>query len=478
MATSDPNIIASLVQDIAKQLSAASGVSIENGAAAAAFVLCYRRYSTPSFMFELVRKGLVTTNPSLGFWRLLFIWIRLRFRMDFYVTNQRKRRLFHATIELLYQRRTMRAKDEDIFEINRILLLMLRHGHLHLRKWPSSQPGPGKRPLKLSMIPENPSLERTFWEYTPREVAEQMTLIEANMFRAIRPEEFYRKGWTDPVNAPVLHMLVSRSNSISSWVASNILCQSTTASRSRALARFVLIAHALEEIGNYNSMVSIVGGFQLWAITRLQCIIPLNPGYRKILGHIEGLLNPDGNYRCYRAIQTIRHGRPFLPYLGLYLKDLTFIEDGNLDVVNNKPNTDKIGLFGNVLSEIERYQRGCLEFNRRIETRLPRLLEHLARFPRMSESEMEHISLSLRPCKVMDSSSSSTDSGKSTRYSDLDTTSGSSALENSGSEGSEMQEQAAGGDSAISTVLRFLPPSITPRRAAIDSLQPPRALAS
>jgi hypothetical protein len=109
------------------------------------------------------------------------------------------------------------------------------------------------------------------------------------MFRAISPEEFYKKGWTDSKQAPVLHMLVSRSNSISAWVASSILCQTTTNGRSRALARFVLIAQVwlsrllvaywygkmLEEIGNYNSLTSVIGGFQLWAITRLQMVIPV-----------------------------------------------------------------------------------------------------------------------------------------------------------------------------------------------------------
>jgi hypothetical protein len=49
--------------------------------------------------------------------------------------------------------------------------------------------------------------------------------------------------------------------------------------------------------------------------------------------------------------------------------------------MNGQPNLQKIDLFGTVLREIERYQRGCAEYNMRIATRLPALLDHLARFP-------------------------------------------------------------------------------------------------
>jgi hypothetical protein len=49
--------------------------------------------------------------------------------------------------------------------------------------------------------------------------------------------------------------------------------------------------------------------------------------------------------------------------------------------VNDKPNTQKIQLFGNVLRDIELYQRSCPQYNKKITARLPQLLDHLARFP-------------------------------------------------------------------------------------------------
>jgi hypothetical protein len=96
-------------------------------------------------------------------------------------------------------------------------------------------------------------------------------------------------------------------------------------------------------------------------------------------------------------------------------------------MINDKPNAQKIQLFGTVLRDIEVFQRGCPEYNKKIVARLPQLLDHLARFPvcctaslpnhlaqahdlqRMTEEEMNNASLALRPSKVVTADSSSSD---------------------------------------------------------------------
>jgi hypothetical protein len=472
-SSTDPSAARSAVWQLVRELVNQLGAKLEPDALAAreagasAFLLCYKRYGDSACLFELLITDLSGGNNSttlrLGYWRFLFLWVKLRFRHDFYVVNRGRRKLMNDLLDLLVR---SRRNESDALESNRILLLMLRHA----RQYRRSLPAKGSVILPVLPPPVVSTTDRTFWSYEPREVAGQMTLIEANMFRAIRPEEFYKKGWQDPDQAPVLHLLISRSNSISSWVASNILCQSSAAARSRALARFVLIAQVLEEMGNFNSLVNVLGGLKLWAITRLQGVITLHKTYRTLLAGLEFKMSPAGNYRMYRALLPLRQGAPFIPYLGLYLKDLTFIEDGNPDLLaDGRINQGKIALFGNVLREIEQLQRGCVEYNRRIPSRFAPLLDYLARFPRMSDEEMSVISLQLRPSKlsaeVLESASSgfAQDSKSSSSESSAAATTTDESSETSG-----MKQQTMGGDSGASRVLRFLPP-VTPReKSALD----------
>lgn len=50
--------------------------------------------------------------------------------------------------------------------------------------------------------------------------------------------------------------------------------------------------------------------------------------WRRVLGGFENLLDPSRNHRAYR-LYTERLKSPFIPFLPLVLKDLTFICEGN-----------------------------------------------------------------------------------------------------------------------------------------------------
>lgn len=53
------------------------------------------------------------------------------------------------------------------------------------------------------------------------------------------------------------------------------------------------------------------------------------------LHEIENTMNPEHNYQTYREMENKRRGQPFIPFLGLYLKDLTFANDGNAKTLDD-----------------------------------------------------------------------------------------------------------------------------------------------
>ena len=53
---------------------------------------------------------------------------------------------------------------------------------------------------------------------------------------------------------------------------------------------------------------------------------------------------------------------PILPYIGLYLTDLTFIEDANKNILNDKINFSKCRKLAKVIREIQTDQQKPYEF--------------------------------------------------------------------------------------------------------------------
>jgi len=203
---------------------------------------------------------------------------------------------------------------------------------------------------------------------------------------------------------------------MSQWVASNILIQPSLAVQCKAAQRFIIIAQCLEELSNYNALMEILGGLQLWAVQRLIKLWGMPKKYHILLLHLsEVIMSPKENYGRYRKtiMGHCKSKTPVLPYLGLFLKDLTFIEDGNPDTLDKKINFQKVAMIGKKLREIKNFQQN--EY--KISGKITPLLKHLAITPHWSEEELNQRSTKIRPMKtdidVSSSDSMNSDSAES-----------------------------------------------------------------
>jgi len=112
---------------------------------------------------------------------------------------------------------------------------------------------------------------------------------------------------------------------------------------------------------------------------------------------LQETLNPCNSFKNYR--QELHNAKqPCLPYLGTYLSDLTFMEDGNPDnikgAVSGKQliNFTKRELINNVIMEIKLYQQSAYQFSPLEPLRY--LLEAL---PCSEEKELFDLSLLREP---------------------------------------------------------------------------------
>ena len=106
------------------------------------------------------------------------------------------------------------------------------------------------------------------------------------------------------------------------------------------------------------------------------------------------MMSHEGSYRAYREI--LHHcDPPTIPYLGTYLTDLTFIEDGNQNNDGALINVDKRYKVAAVIGEIQQYQRigyKSLQPN-------PVMQYYLRHLETVDEEEAYRISLKVEPRK-------------------------------------------------------------------------------
>jgi hypothetical protein len=109
--------------------------------------------------------------------------------------------------------------------------------------------------------------------------------------------------------------------------------------------------------------MQILAGLNMSPVVRLKESWESIPEkYMEILKSLDELMSSKINFKTYRSeLASITESHktddpPILPYLGIYLRDLTFMDDGNPDYIEGLLNFDKIRMIGATLAEIKRYQ--------------------------------------------------------------------------------------------------------------------------
>jgi hypothetical protein len=207
-------------------------------------------------------------------------------------------------------------------------------------------------------INNNPIVKGVF-DYTNEEIAQQLTLLDFNIFQKIGPCEFLNQSWNKPdghIKAPNILRLTSRFNSIAFWVAWCILEGNDAKQRAMIMARFIEIAQHLLQLNNYSTTMAFIAGFNKSSILRLKLTFKeLSQRAAKKLSVYEKLLTAEKSYHEYR--QSLHSSTPpCIPYIGVYLTDLTYMEDGNPNFIDNRINFTKRSLISTLIREIQQYQ--------------------------------------------------------------------------------------------------------------------------
>jgi hypothetical protein len=223
----------------------------------------------------------------------------------------------------------------------------------------------------FSQLPPQPILPQNIatndlLEWSPVEIARQMTLIEYGIFSQIKPKECFKLGWSKAdkhERSPNIVRLIDHFNKMSGWIATLIIKEENNKKRGLLMKHWIQVAQECRQIGNVNGVNTIVSALNNSAVHRLKKTWEtVSQKKVKVFKDLTELVSMTASYRNMRqAMQQINP--PCVPYIGVYLTDLTFIEDGNKDVTkNNLINFAKRRQIARVILNIKTLQQTPYQF--------------------------------------------------------------------------------------------------------------------
>lgn len=200
----------------------------------------------------------------------------------------------------------------------------------------------------------------------PLEIARQITLMDESVYKSIMPSECMNQAWNKPAIAtevsPNILKLIGRFNAISNWSARFVVSEANIRKRKTIMSRIIRIALRLRELHNYNSLLALIAALESAPVTRMKKTWEmLDKSDQKAFTELRALMSAEGSYKAFRAaVKT--DDPPIIPYIGVYLADLTFIEDGNPSKIQDEQhgeliNFAKMKMLDSVIQDISMYQQ-------------------------------------------------------------------------------------------------------------------------
>lgn len=168
-------------------------------------------------------------------------------------------------------------------------------------------------------------------DYDPVEIARQITLLAVKAYCEIRPEELLSMDWGKPntKKAKSVRKMCLLNTDLAYLVSDTILQPDDAKKRAKVIKQWVKIGTACLELCNYDSVMAIMCQLNSSPVQRLKKTWDVvNKKTIAELQEIDKVADMSKNYTTLRRLLESPTA-PCLPFLGVYLTDLTFVIAGN-----------------------------------------------------------------------------------------------------------------------------------------------------
>uniref|UniRef100_A0A096NMW9 Ras protein specific guanine nucleotide releasing factor 1 n=1 Tax=Papio anubis TaxID=9555 RepID=A0A096NMW9_PAPAN len=145
---------------------------------------------------------------------------------------------------------------------------------------------------------------------------------------------------------------------ISNLIASEIIRNEDINARVSAIEKWVAVADICRCLHNYNAVLEITSSMNRSAIFRLKKTwLKVSKQTKALIDKLQKLVSSEGRFKNLReALKNC--DPPCVPYLGMYLTDLAFIEEGTPNYTEDGlVNFSKMRMISHIIREIRQFQQ-------------------------------------------------------------------------------------------------------------------------
>ena len=168
-------------------------------------------------------------------------------------------------------------------------------------------------------------------DFDPLELARQLTILSSKIFCEIRPEELLSLDWNKKTTAKARNIrnMCTLNTDLAHVVGDTILSPEDAKKRALVIKHWSKIAMRCLELNNYESLMAIMCSLNSSVVQRLKRTWEIVSKKTKArLDELRGVVDFSRNQASLRR-RLENPVAPCLPFLGVYLTDLTFVDVGN-----------------------------------------------------------------------------------------------------------------------------------------------------